>query len=346
MSRMLQLVVLLLLLCISSCSEGMQAAQVSQTSEGVELLRKGMEKSCDLSVRNGWVTWTDYNTPEGSLLQCQNRATNLPIYRMHADYANNGVEYVSDGALSAVNENGSVAYLQKDETYGCTRAFIDGMEVADNCHNNGTPYMLLASTSYDGESFFFTLVDEVWNPLINGFTVCPLMYQYDSELHTYQSIRTFLVRVRGNAVGYVPYQCLNYQGGRGRIASRVDPEFAMSEFGISGNFTGHFDFTKNWVAFIDNAVYPGLDEGPVYVMNQNTGVLTQRAALGYRVTLRQADDIMAIERSSDIVYIPIATGSGGSISGGREPLFDGQWLYFIAPYQEPGTEALYRMQLP
>lgn len=348
MSRLLQLWVLAWCLCwAGGCGREIESATVRQEVVGrVELLRKGMEKSCDLSVRNGWVSWTEDDALLGSLFRCQSRTMNLPLYRMNADFANGGADYVAKGVRSAVNEVGHIGHLQKDEAYACTRAFIEGVEVGDNCRNNGTANMFSASTSFSGDSFFFTLTDDVPSPWGGSF-LCANLYQYDGELRNYPYLAVTSVRVSGDLVGYVPHECITGQASRGRIADRFNPQWPLAEFGVDGHFTGHFDFTKYWVAFIDNAVFPGLDFGPVYVMNLATGVMSDRGIAGYQVVLRQDNTLMAYEDMAGTPYMRISSGGVfGSILNSREPIFDGQWLYYIGPYDDYGTEALYRTYIP
>lgn len=313
------------------CYSGDPADPEPKSGE-VEVIREGMWSSCSLSVSNNHLAWTE-STQGDSALNCLEYGG--PIYRMDVTPGSSRTPWmVGEGISPSVNEVGRVGHIEIDLFSRCARAKVDDRAIVDNC-DAVSSMPQLASTSFSGDNFAFTLLKN---------STESRLYKYDARTQDVRAYdrNAFMVEVRGSELGFIettredggtPYQ-------RGRIVN--SDQYPMLDFGYSA---GSFSFSAQWVIYAawenDGT---GAFRGNAYLMNRVNFSGYQVGPSG-RVAMHKEGTHFAWESNQGLRYSRIGVGAvaSGPIIGGRNPVFDGKWLYYIAP--SPVGEALYRLSL-
>lgn len=298
----------------------------------VEVVRADMVNACSLAVNRGFIAWVDVANGD-VYMHCQGYGG--PIYVMYVNDPTRQARVLGRGTNPAINDDGHLGYVELDQENRCARARINGAggnrEIANNCDTfQGNPHY--GSTSFSGDNFVFTLQKDQSSSRL---------YHYNGREVRKTNRYASFARVVGDEIGFVDglQDQNNTPYFRGRIENFNGD--SVEDFGY-GN--GIFQFTKKWVIYVayedhDNS---NLYRGYAYLMNRATKHGYQMGHAD-RVAINKESTHIAWQNEEGLHVARIGSPGVTTIIGGREAVFDGNWLYYIEP--DGDGETLFRMFL-
>jgi len=241
---------------------------------------------------------------------------------------------VGDSAVAvSVNEDGKVAWIQKDDA---TQSMTVYLETRNIFSNSGFPdshqvWPQRASIAYRGTNLVWTMQMNATDGMLNTYWYDLSAKDTVSQL-AINGFNTHELHIRGNIIAYITSGCFNAND----LAS-WQPACAQYPMGWSYNSAGALNATT----LVFGSAYMG--EGGVSYQAMSGGVSTKvdNGPYPYSVsegTLGVSDNNTVFWMSADgIRYQPITSEAGNSqlIAGATQFVVDGNTIYFVGPDQYP-----------